>query len=40
LALGCKESLTIENAEAVNKSYPAFFEHLTRLGIRTDINQK
>ncbi len=28
----CKNSVTIINAEAVNKSYPSFFEELKRLG--------
>lgn len=32
LALNSDGLVTIENAECVNKSYPAFFEHLKRLG--------
>ena len=30
-ALRCKNEVIIENAEAVNKSYPAFFEDYNRL---------
>lgn len=30
-AIRCKNKVTIENAEAVNKSYPAFFEDYKRL---------
>ncbi len=31
-ALACKGDVTILGAEAVNKSYPTFFDHLTTLG--------
>jgi 3-phosphoshikimate 1-carboxyvinyltransferase len=34
LALGSREGLTIEGADAVAKSYPWFFEDLQRLGTR------
>ena len=33
-ALICKESVTIVGAEAVNKSYPTFFEELGKRGMR------
>lgn len=35
-ALICKNSVTILRAEAVNKSYPAFFEELSRLGAKVE----
>lgn len=36
-ALNADGPVTIENAEAVNKSYPDFFEHLKSLGARVEI---
>ncbi len=33
-ALGAKNKTIIENAEAVNKSYPDFFDHLKLLGVQ------
>ena len=35
-ALGAIGSIEIENADAINKSYPQFYEHLRKLG--SDIN--
>ena len=31
-AISCAGDVTVLGAEAVNKSYPAFFEHLALLG--------
>jgi 3-phosphoshikimate 1-carboxyvinyltransferase len=31
-SLICKQNVTIKNAQAVNKSYPAFFEDFKKLG--------
>jgi 3-phosphoshikimate 1-carboxyvinyltransferase len=33
----CREPVVIRGAEAVNKSYPAFFEDFRRLGGRVDV---
>jgi 3-phosphoshikimate 1-carboxyvinyltransferase len=33
-SVACTESVTIKNAEAVNKSYPHFFEDFRSLGGR------
>jgi 3-phosphoshikimate 1-carboxyvinyltransferase len=33
-AVACETPVTIENCEAVEKSYPSFFEHLELLGIK------
>jgi len=35
--LGAKGEITIEGAEAVNKSYPDFYVHLQSLGAKVDI---
>lgn len=34
VALNANGPVTIENAEAINKSYPAFYSHLQDLGVR------
>ncbi len=36
-AIRCKESVIIENAEAVNKSYPTFFKDYEALGGKVEI---
>lgn len=36
-AIICENEVIIDNAEAVNKSYPAFFEHYKMLGGKVDI---
>ena len=36
-ALDAREPVTVRGAEAVNKSYPEFFEIYTRLGGRCDV---
>jgi 3-phosphoshikimate 1-carboxyvinyltransferase len=36
-SLGCREELVIEGAEAVNKSYPSFFEDFRSLGGLADV---
>lgn len=36
LALNAEGIVTIENAECVNKSYPAFYEHLKKIGVNTE----
>ena len=33
----CKEDVVIQGAEAVNKSYPGFFEDFIKLGGRADV---
>ncbi|MCK9403101.1 MAG: 3-phosphoshikimate 1-carboxyvinyltransferase [Chitinophagaceae bacterium] len=38
-ALRADGSVVIEEAEAINKSYPAFYEHLKQLGASLQINQ-
>jgi 3-phosphoshikimate 1-carboxyvinyltransferase len=38
-ALKAERETIIEDAGAVNKSYPDFFEHLQRLGVNLTINQ-
>lgn len=38
-AMYCKEAVVIKNAEAVNKSYPAFFEDLKSLGVRIEVEE-
>lgn len=35
-ALKADEEVTIEDAQAVNKSYPNFYEHLQKLGVRVE----
>jgi len=36
-SVGCKAPVTIKGAQAVNKSYPTFWEELSRLGKRIEI---
>lgn len=36
-AIRCQEPVVIEGAEAVDKSYPLFFEHYRQLGSRVEI---
>ena len=36
-ALKADGSITIEDAEAINKSYPAFYSHLQQLGANIQI---
>ena len=36
-ALGATGSIEIENADAINKSYPQFYDHLKRLGAPIDF---
>ena len=36
-ALGAKGSIEIENADAINKSYPQFYDHLKTLGIEINL---
>ncbi len=36
-ALGATDSVTIEDAEAINKSYPEFYAHLQHLGVDVSI---
>lgn len=36
-SLSCKGDVIIRNAEAVNKSYPAFFDDFNRLGGKADV---
>ena len=33
----CKEDVIITNAQAVEKSYPKFFEHFNKLGGKADV---
>ena len=33
----CKEEVIITNAQAVEKSYPKFFEHFNKLGGKADV---
>ena len=35
-ALKASGDTTIEEAEAINKSYPEFYDHLVKLGARVD----
>lgn len=35
-ALKSEGDITIEEAEAINKSYPAFYEHITKLGAKVE----
>lgn len=39
LATVCAQPVTIEQAEAVDKSYPRFFDDLQNLGIKVEIQQ-
>lgn len=39
-ALGATGSTSIEEAEAINKSYPQFYEHLQQLGASVSLNNK
>jgi 3-phosphoshikimate 1-carboxyvinyltransferase len=32
-------SVTIEEAQAINKSYPDFYEHLQQLGAQVDVQE-
>ena len=36
LALNAINPITISNSEAINKSYPYFYEHLRALGVKTE----
>jgi 5-enolpyruvylshikimate-3-phosphate synthase len=36
LAIAAKSSITVEETECVNKSYPAFFEDLASVGGKID----
>ena len=36
-ASGCETEVTITNAQAVNKSFPDFFEKLKKLGAQVEI---
>ena len=38
-ALGAAGAVTIEEAQAINKSYPDFYEHLQQLGVPVDIRE-
>lgn len=40
IAIGGKGDISIENAEAINKSYPAFYDHLRNLGVFVSIDQQ
>ena len=37
-ALGADASVEIEDAEAINKSYPEFYQDLMKLGVRVEVN--
>ena len=37
-ALGASAPVEIEDAEAINKSYPEFYQDLQKLGVRVEIN--
>ena len=37
MSLACKDKVTIENSEAINKSYPEFKSELKRLSLDTNI---
>jgi 3-phosphoshikimate 1-carboxyvinyltransferase len=37
-ALGANSSVEIEDAEAINKSYPEFYQDLIKLGVKVEIN--
>jgi 3-phosphoshikimate 1-carboxyvinyltransferase len=39
-ALRAEGPVQIEKAEAINKSYPAFFEHLMKLGVSVNVLDK
>ncbi|MFM7359019.1 MAG: 3-phosphoshikimate 1-carboxyvinyltransferase [Sediminibacterium sp.] len=39
-ALRSEQSVEIAMAEAINKSYPDFFRHLSALGARVDLNEQ
>lgn len=39
-ALGAKGPIEIENADAINKSYPQFYDHLRTLGIEINLINK
>jgi 3-phosphoshikimate 1-carboxyvinyltransferase len=36
-AFACKEKTVIKGAQAVNKSYPTFFEDISKLGGVTNV---
>jgi 3-phosphoshikimate 1-carboxyvinyltransferase len=38
-ALKADGDVIIEEAHAVNKSYPDFYQHLQKLGVEVKINQ-
>ncbi len=38
-ALGAKGEVVIEEAEAINKSYPDFYQHLSNLGVNLSYHQ-
>jgi 3-phosphoshikimate 1-carboxyvinyltransferase len=38
-ALGAGGAVTIEEAQAINKSYPDFYEHLQQLGVPVEIRE-
>ena len=39
-ALRAEGPVLIEKAEAINKSYPAFFDHLIKLGVSVNVLDK
>ena len=40
VGLGCRQGLTVLDAETVGKSYPAFFEDLSGLGARIELEEE
>ena len=37
-AIGANGTTTIEDADAVNKSYPDFYEHLKQMGVSVSLS--